>query len=62
MQYTRSRKKTQLDVNLQQLAVEYSKLLNKRYCYIFSGGIEIQFQFKMENFYHMLGFMNLPTK
>ncbi|PWM31541.1 MAG: hypothetical protein DBX58_06355 [Clostridiales bacterium] len=59
MQYTRSRKKTQLDVNLQQLAVEYSKLLNKRYCYIFSGGIEIQFQFKMENFYHMLGFHKL---
>ncbi len=59
LQYVKSRKKTQLDIDLQQLAVEYSRLLNKKFCYIFSGGIEIQFQFKMENFYHLLGFHKL---
>lgn len=59
LQYAKSRKKTQLHVDLQQLAVEYSRLLNKKFCYVFSGGIEIQFQFKMENFYHLLGFHKL---
>jgi len=57
--YVKNRKKAQLDIDLQQLAVEYSKLLNKKFCYVFSGGIEIQFQFKMENFYHLLGFHKL---
>lgn len=59
LQYVKSRKKTQLDIDLQELAVEYSRLLNKKFCYVFSGGIEIQFQFKMENFYHLLGFHKL---
>lgn len=59
LQYAKSRKKTQVDINLQKLAIEYSRLLNKKFCYVFSGGIEIQFQFKMENFYHLLGFHKL---
>jgi hypothetical protein len=59
LQYAKSRKKTQLDIDLRQLAVEYSKLLNKKFCYVFSGGMEIRFQFKMENFYHLLGFHKL---
>lgn len=59
LQYAKSRKKIQLDIDLQQLAVEYSRLLNKKFCYVLSGGIEMQFQFKMENFYHLLGFHKL---
>ena len=59
LQYAKSRKKAQLDIDLQQLAVEYSRLLNKKFCYVFSGGIEIHFQFKMEKFYHLLGFHKL---
>lgn len=59
LQYVKSRKKTQVDIDLQQLAIEYSRLLNKKFCYVFSGGLEIQFQFKMENFYHLLGFHKL---
>lgn len=59
LQYVKSRKKTQLDIDLQQLAIEYSRLLNKKFCYVFSGDIKIQFQFKMENFYHLLGFHKL---
>lgn len=59
LQYAKSRSKTQLNIDLKQLAVEYGRLLNKKFCYVFSGGIEIQFQFKMENFYHLLGFHKL---
>lgn len=59
LQYAKSRKKTQFDIDLQQLATEYSKLLNKKFCYVFSDGAKIQFQFKMENFYHLLGFHKL---
>lgn len=59
LQYAKSRKKTQIHIDLQQLAVEYSRLLNKKFCYVFSSGIEIEFQFKMENFYHLLGFHKL---
>ena len=59
LRYAKRKKKIQLDIDLQQLAVEYRRLLNKKFCYVFSGGIEIQFQFKMENFYHLLGFHKL---
>ncbi len=59
LKYAKSRKKTQLDIDLQQLAVEYSKLLNKKFYYVFNGGVELQFQFRMENFYHLLGFHKL---
>ena len=59
LQNAKNRKKTKINIDLQQMAVEYSRLLNKKFCYVFSGGIEIQFQFKMENFYHLLGFHKL---
>ena len=59
LQYAKSRNKTQLNIDLQQIAVEFSRLLNKKFCYVFSGGIRVEFQFKMENFYHLLGFHKL---
>ena len=59
LQYAKSRSKVQQNVDLQQIALEYDKLLNKKFCYLFSGGIKIEFQFKMENFYHLLGFHKL---
>lgn len=59
LKYAKSRKKTHINIELQQIAAEYSKLLNKKFCYFFSGGIKIEFQFKMENFYHLLGFHKL---
>lgn len=59
LQYAKSRNKTQLNIDLQQIAVEFGRLLNKRFCYVFSGGIKVEFQFKMENFYHLLGFHKL---
>lgn len=51
--------KAQLHIDLQQIAVEYEKLLNKKICYYFQGNIKTEFQFKMENFYHLLGFHKL---
>lgn len=51
--------KAQFHIDLQQIALEYEKLLNKRICYYFQGNIKIEFQFKMENFYHLLGFHKL---
>ncbi|MFA9465841.1 MAG: PBECR4 domain-containing protein [Velocimicrobium sp.] len=59
LKYAKSRKKTHINIELQQIATEYSKLLNKKFCYYFSGGVRIEFQFKMENFYHLLGFHKL---
>lgn len=59
LQHAKSRKKTEINIDLQQIAVEYSRLLNKKFCYIFSGGEKIEFQFKTENFYHLLGFHKL---
>lgn len=59
LQYAKSRNKTQLNIDLQQIAVEFGRLLNKRFCYVFSGGIKVEFQFKMENSYHLLGFHKL---
>lgn len=59
LQYAKSRNKTQLNIDLQQIAIEFGRLLNKRFCYVFSGGIKVEFQFKMENFYHLLGFHKL---
>lgn len=59
LQHAKSRKKTEVNIDLQQIAVEYSRLLNKKFCYIFSGGEKIEFQFKTENFYHLLGFHKL---
>lgn len=59
LKYAKSRKKTHINIELQQIAAEYSKLLNKKLCYYFSGGVKIEFQFKMENFYHLLGFHKL---
>lgn len=59
LKYAKSRKKTHINIELQQIATEYSKLLNKKFCYYFSGGVKIEFQFKMENFYHLLGFHKL---
>lgn len=54
LQHAKSRKKTEINIDLQQIAVEYSRLLNKKFCYIFSCGEKIEFQFKTENFYHLL--------
>lgn len=59
LQYAKSRNKLPIHINLQQLALEFDKLLNKKFFYIFSGGIRVEFQFKMENFYHFLGFHKL---
>lgn len=59
LQYAKSRNKSQLNIDLQQLALEFDRLLNKKFCYVFSGGIRVEFQFKMENFYHLLGFHKL---
>ena len=59
LQYVKSRNKSQLNIDLQQLALEFDRLLNKKFCYVFSGGIRVEFQFKMENFYHLLGFHKL---
>lgn len=59
LKYAKSRNKTHINIELQQIAAEYSKLLNKKFCYFFSGGVRIEFQFKMENFYHLLGFHKL---
>lgn len=59
LKYAKSRNKTHINIELQQIAAEYSKLLNKKFCYFFSGGVKIEFQFKMENFYHLLGFHKL---
>ncbi len=59
LNYGKSRKKSKKNINLQQIALEYGKLLNKKFCYVFSGGVKIEFQFKMENFYHLLGFHKL---
>lgn len=59
LQYAKSRSKVQQNIDLQQITLEYDKLLNKKFCYLFSGGIRIEFQFKMENFYHLLGFHKL---
>lgn len=59
LKYAKNRKKTHINIELKQIATEYSKLLNKKFCYYFSGGVKIEFQFKMENFYHLLGFHKL---
>jgi len=58
LQYAKS-KKNRKSINLQQLALEYQKLLNKKFFYCFQGGLKIEFQFKTENFYHLLGFHKL---
>ena len=59
LQYAKIRSKTQLNIDLQQIALEFGRLLDKKFCYVFSGGIRVEFQFKMENFYHLLGFHKL---
>lgn len=59
LQYVKSRKKPQLNIKLQQMAIEFGRLLGKRYCFIFSGGIHVEFSFHMANFYHLLGFHKL---
>lgn len=59
LQYKKSHKKTEINIDIQNLAIEYSKLLNKKFIYVFSGGEQIEFQFKTENFYHLLGFQKL---
>ena len=51
--------KTQLHIDLQQIALEYEKFLNKKFCYLFQGNIRTAFQFQMDNFYHLLGFHKL---
>lgn len=51
--------KAQFHIDLQQIALEYEKFLNKKICYYFQGNIKTEFQFKMENFYHLLGFHKL---
>lgn len=52
-------KKKKVSYNLQDLAKEYEKLLNKKFCYILQEKKVIEFQFKRENFYHLLGFHKL---
>jgi len=52
-------RKVQSNIDLQQIALEYEKLLNKKFCYIFQGNIRTEFQFRMKNFYHLLGFHKL---
>lgn len=54
-----SSRKDKVFYNLQELAKEYEKLLNKKFCYIFQEKKIIEFQFKRENFYHLLGFHKL---
>ncbi len=58
-QYAKARRKLNNDVDIYNLAVEYKKLLSKRFKYVFQGNVTIEFQFKMENFFHLLGFHKL---
>lgn len=59
LQHAKSKKNKRISIDIRNLAEEYEKLLNKKFCYIFSGKMKIEFQFKMENFYHLLGFHKL---
>jgi len=59
LQYAKSRKNRKIDIDLQQIALEYQKLLHKKFCYLFQGNTKVEFQFKMESFYHLLGLHKL---
>lgn len=46
-------------IDLQQFAIEYSHLLNKEYCYLMEDNSELKFQFREDNFFHLLGLHKL---
>ena len=55
LRLAKSRKNKPLDIDLQKIAKEYEKLLHKKFSYLFQGNLPVDFQFKKENFYHLLG-------
>ena len=59
LRLAKSRKNKPLDIDLQKIAKEYEKLLHKKFSYLFQGNLKVDFQFKKENFYHLLGFHKL---
>ena len=59
LRLAKSRKNKPLDIDLQKIAKEYEKLLHKKFSYLFQGNMKVDFQFKKENFYHLLGFHKL---
>ena len=54
-----SSRKDKVFYNLQELAKEYEKLLNKKFCYIFQEKKIIEFQFKEKIFIIYLAFISL---